>query len=381
MAKKDKEEEKKDVNQNSEEDFGLPDLEFEELDDLDQEESDEADMSNVEEEIADLIDEKPDEDELTLDDIGAENDEESVMAEATEEGEILSDIGSSPETEGIDSLVESSPPEEDSQEEVIDEELDEVEKFISEITADDDEKDSDFDEFDSGSEVIESSDEFASDTSSFDDEDLETSASTGAGSGDATKSFTRIIIFGLVGAVAIAFGFLYWHNQTKGDRQVAGAETPQSTTEKPVETEPVTEKPVETQTVAEKPVETQTVAEKPVETQTVAEKPVKTTPATTKSVRPTRQTASTGTPGAITVINSRANRYYIVVASFIDEDMANDMGRELVGQGVSIKILHPFNERKYYRVSVADYGTRQEAVNATDSFKPQYGDDVWALKY
>jgi len=351
MAKKDKEEEKKDVDQSPEEDFGLPDLEFDELEDIDEEEFDEADLENVEEEIAELIGETADDDELALDDIGVDDEEaESAITASIEEGESLSDIGESSESELGEVLEESTPIEDELQKETIDEELDEVEKFISEITADDVEEDSQSDSSGIGSEESES-EELVTE-SSFDD-DFTTTESTSKQSGGFSKSFIVYVVIGLVGAVTIAFALLTWGSEGEGDGEAAEAVSEQI--EKPIEEKPVEEKPVETPTP-------------------VAEKPVETKPAP-------QQTVSTGTPGEITVINSSANRYYIVVASFIDVDMANDMGGELAAQGIGVKVIYPFNERKYYRVSVADYGTREEAVNATDSYKPQYGEDVWALKY
>ncbi len=353
MAKKENEE-NKDINKESEEDFGLPDLEFEELDDIDEEEFDEADLENVEEEIAELIGETPDEDELSLDDIGADSDDSAESAslesesETTSESETLEDIGISDEetsTEESDSLP---PIEDELQKETIDEELDEVEKFISEITADDVEEDS-------GAPVG----MFATDRSPSSDDDgpvetTESSYEASSDEGGTSQGFTRVIIFGLLGAVIIAFGFLYFHNEGAGTEPVvAEAET----ASEPVEEAPVAEEPVE---------ETQPVEETS-EPEPVVEAPP--------------STASTVNPGTITAITASAGRYYVVVGSFIDDDMANDFGKELAAQGASVKIISPFNERKFFRVSVADYGTRNEAVSATEQLKSQYGDDIWALKY
>ena len=128
MAKKENEE-NNDVKKESEEDFGLPDLEFEELDDIDVDESEGED--SLKDEIAEIIGE-PDDDELVMEDIGVgDSEEEAGSDDDLAEGESLSDLGVTAEGEGTevsDDLITDS----------VDEELDEVEKFISEITGEDD---------------------------------------------------------------------------------------------------------------------------------------------------------------------------------------------------------------------------------------------------
>ncbi len=362
MAKKENEE-NNDVNKESEEDFGLPDLEFEELDDIDVDESEGED--SLEDEIAEIIGE-PDDDELVMEDIGVgDSEEEAGSDDDLAEGESLSDLGVTAEGEGTevsDDLITDS----------VDEELDEVEKFISEITGEDDTDEVSDDSSDMVESEIEDFDnsegEGLSDVGtgmfSRDDDDEpaeeEYSSSYESDAGGTSSAFTRIIIFGLVGAVILAFVFLYL-NPTSDEEQVAEAETT------PV---PVVEKPVE---------ETPAVTEQPAE-ETPAT-PVKEDPPASVSTQQSQLPVSTGTPGVVTTITSSAGRYYIVVSSFIDSDMANDHGNALAAQGASVKIINPFNERKYYRVSVADYGSRQDAINATEQLKSQYGNDIWALKY
>ncbi len=339
MAKKENDE-NKDVNQDSEEDFGLPDLEFEELDDIDEEDGGDE---NLADEIAEITGEAESE-EITPSDADDELDDK--WNDDSSDTESLSDIGAS-DTDDAGS----------------DDELDEVEKFISEITADDD---VDEDAGDS-SDLVESelddisneddekelsnvgtgmfasnSDDDSSDedsySSSYDDDEEEVEE------GGTSPAFTRIIVFGLVAAVLLAFVFLYISD---------GPDEPVAQIPPPVIEEPVEEAPVEEEPVEETPVVEETV----------------------------RQPVSTGTPGEITTISASAGRYYIVVASFIDDDMAKDHANDLAAQGASVKIVEPFNERKYYRVSVADYGSRQDAINATEQLKSQYGQDIWALKY
>ena len=83
----------------------------------------------------------------------------------------------------------------------------------------------------------------------------------------------------------------------------------------------------------------------------------------------------------MTIITSATGRYYIIVASFIDANMAKDHANKLASQGAAVKIINPFGDKKYWRVSVADYGALREAVNGTNQLQPQYGDDIWTVKY
>ena len=362
MAKKENDE-NKDVNQDPEEDFGLPDLEFEELDDIDEDGDD-----NLEEEIAEIMGDSSEDEGEAMQDIGAsEDDADQVTAETgTDEG--LGDIGiSSDEETSTDDVGQDSG-----------DELDEVEKFISEITADDEgEETADTAEEEVGSELDDiTSDEteeigdlgttemFGSveeEESSDDGEEFQYSYDDDE-DGGTSSSFTRIIIFGLVGAVVAAFAFLYFSDGDSAEQQAA-AETPVVTEPEPAQEEPVAEDQPAEDTPAPAAQEEPAQEEAPPR-QTQAQVPV-----------------STGTPGEITTISASAGRYYIVVASFIDDDMAKDHANDLASQGASVKIVEPFNERKFYRVSVADYGSRSEAVSATEQLKSQYGDDIWALKY
>lgn len=349
MAKKENDE-NKDVNQDSEEDFGLPDLEFEELDDIDEVEGED---DNLADEIAEITGDSSTEDNSSED----SHDMEGKWNDDTSDSESLSDIGAgdTDSTESFDTESEGD-------------ELDEVEKFISEITADDETDEDGGDSSDLVESEIEgiageddneglsdvgsgmfgrdkdSSDEHSSSYDEEDDDD-----------GGTSPAFTRIIIFGLVGAVILAFVFLYISD---------GPDEPVAQIAAPVIEEPVEETPIE-----EEPVDEAAVEYEPL----VA---TKEDPAVQQNV-----SLSTGTPGEITTISSSAGRYYIVVASFIDDDMAKDHANDLAAQGASVKIVEPFNARKYYRVSVADYGSRQDAINAIEQLKPQYGDDIWGLKY
>lgn len=88
-----------------------------------------------------------------------------------------------------------------------------------------------------------------------------------------------------------------------------------------------------------------------------------------------------GNIGTIETISSRTGRYYAIVGSALDGDLAMDYAKKTVKDGTSIKIIPPFGGGKFHRIAVADLDTWAEAQNKADELKATYGDDVWVLKY
>ena len=74
-------------------------------------------------------------------------------------------------------------------------------------------------------------------------------------------------------------------------------------------------------------------------------------------------------------------RYYVVVSSSVDGDLAMDYAKKLAGEGENVKVIQPPPDNKvYHRVSVGDYDSRDQAVSASASFS-NYENGVWILKY
>ena len=80
-------------------------------------------------------------------------------------------------------------------------------------------------------------------------------------------------------------------------------------------------------------------------------------------------------------ISEPTGRYYIVVASFIDVDMAVDLGEKLKGDGVSSTLLSPQGNRKFNRLTLGDFGSWNEAQEEANKLKGEYGDGLWVLKF
>jgi len=199
-----------------------------------------------------------------------------------------------------------------------------------------------------------------------------------------SASFMKVIIIGALVFVAIGFGLMWLYNQTIGDeKQIVKTEKTQKATPK--------KNTKKRATTPKKKVENKAADINSKPKNNVKTTPAKKTPpvkkkSTPKSSKPKPSTANkpvaqTAQPGQIVRVQNGAGRSYIIIGSFVDEDLAMDYAKELSEQGKGIKIINPFGKTKRYRVSIADYDTYNSAASKLGSFKGEFGDQVWALKY
>lgn len=85
--------------------------------------------------------------------------------------------------------------------------------------------------------------------------------------------------------------------------------------------------------------------------------------------------------GDVQLISERTNRYYVVISSSIDGDLANDYALKLAKNGVDSKILAPRGNVKFYRLSIADYEDLPQASVRADQLRAEYGEGVWVIRY
>jgi hypothetical protein len=86
--------------------------------------------------------------------------------------------------------------------------------------------------------------------------------------------------------------------------------------------------------------------------------------------------------GVIETLSERTGRYYVVVASDIDDDLLIDYGNKLVQKGLNCKIIPPFGKTKFHRLAIDDKDTYADAQSAADGLKGgDYGDQLWVVKY
>ena len=91
--------------------------------------------------------------------------------------------------------------------------------------------------------------------------------------------------------------------------------------------------------------------------------------------------ATVGAYDNIEAITAPTGRSYIVVGSFVDEDLARDFGNQLLEGGTGIRILGPTDQAPLlHRVAVADFDTFGEASAQIGEYTLTYG-DAWVLKY
>ncbi|MEJ2004444.1 MAG: SPOR domain-containing protein [Cyclobacteriaceae bacterium] len=86
-------------------------------------------------------------------------------------------------------------------------------------------------------------------------------------------------------------------------------------------------------------------------------------------------------PGTIETISERTGRYYIIVTSSIDGDLAMDYAKDLAADGNSVKIIAPYGNVKFHRVAVANVESLGEAETRMNELKAEYGDGVWVMRY
>ncbi len=85
--------------------------------------------------------------------------------------------------------------------------------------------------------------------------------------------------------------------------------------------------------------------------------------------------------GIVETVTSSTGRYYIIVSSSIDVDLATDYAKKLAKEGSDAQIIeHDNGKNLFYRVSLGNYSSLVEAQSALPSFS-EYGSGVWILRY
>ncbi len=94
-------------------------------------------------------------------------------------------------------------------------------------------------------------------------------------------------------------------------------------------------------------------------------------------------TPLTTTPekGIITKVNTPRGCYYVIVGSFIDDDLASDYANRLATQGANITIIAPAPGKYFYSVAVDQADSFDDANKKLKELKDTYGPDIWVMKY
>jgi hypothetical protein len=97
---------------------------------------------------------------------------------------------------------------------------------------------------------------------------------------------------------------------------------------------------------------------------------------------PEPETDGTNAYSDVVVLSEPTGKTYVVVGSFIDDDLAMDLAAGMESQGGGARVIPPFgNQSLAYRVAVADFNTFQQASNNIEKFRSTFGPETWILKY
>jgi hypothetical protein len=111
----------------------------------------------------------------------------------------------------------------------------------------------------------------------------------------------------------------------------------------------------------------------------VSSEPAETEPAFTTP--PSGAAQLTAGTGEVLQITESTDRYYVVISSSFDSDLANDYAKKLASEGFTSKILAPRGKAMFYRLSIADYASLPEASLKAEELKSTYGEGVWVIRY
>lgn len=86
---------------------------------------------------------------------------------------------------------------------------------------------------------------------------------------------------------------------------------------------------------------------------------------------------------SLTEIQSRADRprYFLVVASFIDEDLAKDHAEKLHAGKMNTFLVYPYGEIAYYRLAIGQFESFALAAEEIAKVKDNFKENLWVLKY
>lgn len=352
-------------------DFGLPDLEYDELED-DEEFEDEFGDPSFEDESTD---EEPSE-ELT------ESEEEALSIDSEFEEDIFEEEVSEEEIgeedfleEEMEDFGEDDTNTFDISEEELQKELEELESSDTDFEFDESEGDDagfyeqeTYDDF-SDENVLDSV--FGADDSSDDSNDIFSDTSdnkptqpvkgpsidstakqraasqyaSSYNSGSEKSGFAKIVVIGAIAILVVAVALWQFDSIFGSEKKEVVKKEQPKPTPTPVAEEPKKEEPKKEEVKPKKPVATPT------------------------------------TPGVVQSLEQRTGKAYVIIASFVDGDLALDHANKLAGTGKSPYVIPPFNNGLYYRVAIAEFNNFADATQNLGSYKEEFGTDIWTLRY
>ena len=85
--------------------------------------------------------------------------------------------------------------------------------------------------------------------------------------------------------------------------------------------------------------------------------------------------------GVISKISQPLDKYYLIVASFLDNDLAFDYAQKLILSGSNVIVILDSHVRYFTRVALLEYETFDKANVGLDKHKDEFDEQLWILKY
>ncbi len=117
--------------------------------------------------------------------------------------------------------------------------------------------------------------------------------------------------------------------------------------------------------------------EPPIQTQQVVQQPTPEPEPEPEPVKPKEPEKVAG----VYELDQPIGRYHVIVASSVDKDLVRDYAFKLAKKNMACYILAPRGNKKFHRLSVADYQTVNEAALKAEQLKGEFGSDVWVIRY
>ena len=87
------------------------------------------------------------------------------------------------------------------------------------------------------------------------------------------------------------------------------------------------------------------------------------------------------TTGEFQAVGMSTGSYYVVVGSFIDDDLARDQSNRINKDGMDTYLIEPYNNNKFYRLAVGNFSSWNDAADKMEDLKSTFGHEIWVLKY
>ncbi|MDQ3290118.1 MAG: SPOR domain-containing protein, partial [Bacteroidota bacterium] len=101
---------------------------------------------------------------------------------------------------------------------------------------------------------------------------------------------------------------------------------------------------------------------------------------TTTSAKVADSSLRSAKPNTSATINAKSERFYIIVNGYSTYESAEHNRKIIAKKGRPGKIIAPFGDGKLYRIAIAEYPSREQALQNLPALKTKYGNTIWILK-